>query len=414
MTFECNKDDELDLPPPPRVIPRNCGQLLGRLDELLPFLYIARYGASQKDLRAQRTDVAPSLFAVAACTGGDRPGLAPRVGLVLPVGLCRDEKLRAALLDIASLVTDPGQARVSDQRRAVQDKLNAAFASDLVIADRETLDGFFALKPGPGLFHRLQAAFDYVTEVLDDTAGVVRVTGTSRFRWRTYGELMEWYHTHHESEGSCGWYPLIPFFVTGNTGALYEFVTKRYARVGLSTPMEEPSKWFVLRPDLPDAKLGVRLEMRSHGWARLHLTFDATTATISISNVYDPFEELIAWCREIDEGDLPIQMEIDEEGKEAVLTVLRTDDPARVLLRVSRKYPDEIMLEGILTRSTLAHTLQAELCRFFTTEFDPEHWDQGRADDPHTDYIGIKDRMLNHPWLVSIGYGTGQPHPTEH
>ncbi len=137
MTFDCNEDDEFDRPPPPRAIPRNCGQLLGSLDELLPFLYIAQYGASQKDLRAQRTDAAPGLFAVAACTGGDRPGLVPRVGLVLPVGLCRDEKLRAALLDIASLITDAGQARVSYQCRAVLDRR--------VIPDR-SCEGLLAVK----------------------------------------------------------------------------------------------------------------------------------------------------------------------------------------------------------------------------------------------------------------------------
>ena len=75
--------------------------------------------------------------------------------------------------------------------------------------------------------------------------------------------------------------------------------------------------------------------MQKYGWAKLHLTLDAVTATIYLSDVFDPFNELVAWGREIDEGDLPIQIEIDEEGQEAVLTVLRTEDPERVLLRVT-------------------------------------------------------------------------------
>ena len=89
---------------PSREIVRNCGPLLGRLDELLPCLYIAQYGASSQDLRARITDAAPGLFAVGARTGGDRPGVAPRVGLLLPLSRCRDAKARASLLEIPALI----------------------------------------------------------------------------------------------------------------------------------------------------------------------------------------------------------------------------------------------------------------------------------------------------------------------
>lgn len=78
--------------PRSREIARNCGQLLGRLDQLLPCLYIAQYGASARELRERVTEAAPGLFAVGARTGGDRPGVAPRVGLILPLSLCRDEE----------------------------------------------------------------------------------------------------------------------------------------------------------------------------------------------------------------------------------------------------------------------------------------------------------------------------------
>lgn len=91
--------------------------------------------------------------------------------------------------------------------------------------------------------------------------------------------------------------------------------------------------------------------------------------------------------REIGEGDLPVEMEIDEEGQEAVLTVLRTDVPQRVLLRVTRKYENTTLLEGIVSRATLAAALKDELIRFFTTEFDPQHWDVGRDPEPEGDYI---------------------------
>ncbi|GHT93821.1 hypothetical protein FACS1894116_06660 [Betaproteobacteria bacterium] len=191
-------------------------------------------------------------------------------------------------------------------------------------------------------------------------------------------------------------------FEVGNTGALHSYSTERWARAGLSRPAEEPARWFVLRPGLPDARLGVRLEMGEYGWAKLHLTLDDATVTIHLSEVFDPFPELLAWGREIGEGDLPIEMEIDEEGQEAVLTVLRTDDPQRVLLRVTRKYENTTLVEGVVARAALAATLKGELIRFFTTEFDPQHWDlRGDPDDIEDDYVHVKDAVLNHPWLAS-------------
>ncbi len=70
-----------------REIARNVGQLLGRLDEMLPFIYIAQYGASNRELRERTADAAPGLFAIGKQTGGDRPGVAPRVGLVQQAGV---------------------------------------------------------------------------------------------------------------------------------------------------------------------------------------------------------------------------------------------------------------------------------------------------------------------------------------
>ena len=131
-----------------RDIPRNCGQLLGNLDDLLPCLYIANYGASARELRERETDHAPGLFAVGESTGGDHPGVAPRVGLILPLRLCSDDKARVVLEEIPALIGNR-LTTMSDRRNSAQAKLNEAFGGDLTIADKECLDGFFALVPVP-------------------------------------------------------------------------------------------------------------------------------------------------------------------------------------------------------------------------------------------------------------------------
>ena len=275
------------------------------------------------------------------------------------------------------------------------------FGGDLTIADKECLDGFFALKPGPGFFERLRESFDYVTAVLDNPAGRVNIQSTARFAWRSYGELMEWFHSLRGTDRFGSWSPLIPFFVSGNTGALLHYSIDRWARAGLHRPVEEPSKWFVIRPGLPDAPIGIRVQMGEYGWAYLHLTVGDAAAAIHLSEVFDPFEDLVAWGRELEEGDLPIQMEIDEEGVVTVLTALSTEDPERVLLRVIRRFSDEVFLEAIVARTVLAATLKSELRRFFATEFDPQHWDLRGDDSDDDDKFQVKERMLNHAWLAT-------------
>jgi hypothetical protein len=394
-----SKNDKPEGPQQDREISRNAGQLFGRLNEVLPFIYIAQYGASDRDLRERATDEAAGLFAIGKQTGGDRPGIAPRVGLVLPINLCRDEKLRTLLLEIPALIDDTKNTTMSDRRRAVQAKLDEAFGGELMIEDCGGIDGFFALTPGPGLIKLLHESFDYITSVLDNPAGAVHVTETRNFHWRSYGELMEWYNGLRGSGRFGEWSALTPFFVCGDIGYLQSYSTDRWARGRLITPAEDPSKWFVVRPGLPNANLSVRLEAEDSGWAELHLTLDATTVSIYLSDVFDPFPELVAWGREIDEGDLPIAMEIDEEGQIAVLTVLRTENPARVLLRVTRNYENEILLEGVVDRATLASALKSELRGFFTTEFDSQYWDMRRAADPEDVYVKTRDWVLEHPWL---------------
>lgn len=392
---------------PYREMPRNTGQLCGRLDALLPFIYFAESGATARAVR-QRVGETPGLFVVGSRTAGSRPGIQPNRGLVLPLQMCRDEAARAALGGIPSLMADP-HATLSQKRGRVQVKLDVAFRGGVSLVGREVLDGYFALQPGPALFRQLCESFDYVTDVVDNPAGLVRVTGSTRFRWPSYGELMEWFHTRDGVDLMGVWPRLTPYFVCGNTGALQSFASERWARAGLHRPATEPSKWFVIRPGLVDAEPIVRLEMGQYGWASLRISLNAETATIRLSEVFDPFDELVAWGQEIESGDLPVAFEIDEEGSEVTLIVLRTEDPLRVLLRIVRVGEGGVLAEGIVARSSLATGLKTELRRFFMSEFDPRHWDMSAYDDEddgeddglRPDFVPTKQRVLNHRWLAA-------------
>jgi hypothetical protein len=387
----------------PLEISRNTGQLLGRLDALLPCLYLAHEGSgSRNGLRGRKANTKPGIFQIWRNRSGDVPGFVPFDGLILPLRLCRDEKVRAALQEIPSLIDNLRQVKLPEKRYAIQAKLDETFDGDLRIPDKEYPDGFVALLPTSGLFQRLGEAFDYVTDVIDNPADAVRITGASRFRWRSFEELMKWYYGECGADCFGNRKSLIPYLVYGSTVELHECALARKARANLQIPIKDPTRWFVLRPGLPDAQIEFRLSMETYGWAYLHVSLDSTMAMVNLSEAFDPFDELVAWGREIDEGDLPVQIEIDEEGRVALLTVLRTDDPARVLLRISRKYSDFVLLEGVVSRTALAASLKAELYRFFTTEFNPQHWDLQEGEQPGNDFTSTKDRVLNHSWFASM------------
>jgi len=83
------------------------------------------------------------------------------------------------------------------------------------------------------------------------------------------------------------------------------------------------------------------------------------------------------------------------------MMVLRTNDPQRVLLRVMHTCENKRLLEGIVSRATLAAALKAELTRFFAAEFDPLHWDLQCDPEPDEGNVQTKDILLNHPWVAS-------------
>lgn len=389
--------DEKGGSPKPRRILRNSGQILGQMNELQPFILLGQYGAYPRQLRQQQSPH-PGLFGVGKATGGERPGVAPRLGLILPVSFCRNAKTRDALLKIPEVIRESQDDSLRDNRERVQRYLNDAFCGDLRIPDKERLDAFFALEASSAFFARLHREFEYVTEIEDDPARVARIVETQPFGWRSHGELLEWYHEVYGLD--MAWVPYTPFFVFGDTGVLASFYQERWVNNSLNVPAEDFSKWFAIRSDVANADFGIRLEMREYGWAYLHLRVGDASVIIQMSDVYDPFETFIEWSRKIEEGDVPIAMEIDEEGSEKVLSIYRTADPDRVLLIVSEKYDNRIHLDGILSRPALAGALKQEIARFFESEFAPEHWERSEQDEGEDDFIPLKQRVLAHSWFL--------------
>ena len=287
---------------------RTFGCLQGRADALLPCIYLADYGVSRRSFRDCASGVRAGLFALGALTGGDRPGVASRVGLLLPLKYCRDEAVRQALEAIPVAVKS--NEGLSERRVAVQQLLDQAFGGDLLLLDGHDSDEFFATQLWPGLIPQLAKSFSYVVDVLDDQNGAVELCAVAPFGWRSYGELVEWFNGVDPVSGAVNparWESLTPFFVSGNTGSMRLGYGYRNG-AKLIRPCEDLPRWFCLRPDVTDAPVSVRFEMGQYGWARLHISLADCRASMDLSNVFDPFDDLVAWGREVDEGDLPVMI----------------------------------------------------------------------------------------------------------
>lgn len=377
----------------------NLGQIFGGLDGMLPFLYLAQNGAHWSELNGAKSDSRAGLFAIGEATGGPQPGILVHIGLILPVSLCRNPTTRSTLASLPDLIDTLQDLPVSEQRRIAQASVDEAFGGTLTINRRDHLSPYLKLDPTPMFFERLQAEFDYVLEVLDDPDGTASVTRSAPFAWRSYGELMEWYNAR-EDQWLGPWQPFTPFLVSGGTALMRDSRSDRLACAGMNRPVEAPSRWFVIRPDLQDAPVTTRLELLDHGWGHLYVTLGDETAKITLSEVFNPFPQLVEWGSRIESGDLPIEMEIDEEGEEVVMTVLCTEDSERVLFRVTRRWAENLHLEGVVSRAALAGTFKSELRRFFASEYDPVRWeDTYRMEEP--EYIPTDAVVLNHPWIAS-------------
>ncbi|MEO5333412.1 MAG: hypothetical protein H7839_15470 [Magnetococcus sp. YQC-5] len=162
--------------------------------------------------------------------------------------------------------------------------------------------------------------------------------------------------------------------------------------------------FFVTQPNLTNAHVNFRLVMEGDRWASLDVTIGTSTIKIWLSQDHDPFCYLVDWGQRIEEGNLPICLEIDEEDTVKRLIVLDTEDPTRVLLRVADPDPDPgsdgIFLEGMVPRVVLATLLKEELRRFFTFEFNPDQWERYEKEF-NPSYVSIKDRVLRHSWLAN-------------
>jgi len=177
-------------------------------------------------------------------------------------------------------------------------------------------------------------------------------------------------------------------------------VADRYARLLLARweELAETPPGFdegAAASEVGPEKVSWRIKMRRSGWARLHVMGGGLTVRIHLSDVFDPFEDMVEWGRRIETADLPALLEIDEEGTTKVLRALPEPTADLVRLQITAR-ANQVLLETVAPRTELAAAFKEELRRFFTEDFDPKEWDYREGEEYG---IAVRAKILSHPWL---------------
>lgn len=375
---------------------RAAGEIRGKLEALKPFVFICTAGMTWEIPDA--ASIQAGRYTVCEAEGN---GLFPRQGVILPASLCDELVMREALDALRPLVMVPEpDLDVARRRAQVQAILDRAFDGKLVLEPVTSLDGFVALQRSSGLFETLTAHFRYLTLIDDNPETGAWPLEWQAFRWPGYGQFMEWlYSAPHAGGWQGSWRHCDAYLVYDQTGVLGD--SWRISDTSaLSQPAFPSMRPLRVAPDVNNTPVHVQFSMGHHGWAHLTIALGDAECRIRLSDVFPPFENILSWTRAVARGDLPMQVDIDEEGTEKSLIVLDLYSADRVLFAVKDRWNSDLFLEAVVSRTDLVTQFRNGLREFFLHEFDPEHWRTARNsyDEPIPD-TRFKTRMLADPWL---------------
>ncbi|MBF0247213.1 MAG: hypothetical protein HQL36_03950 [Alphaproteobacteria bacterium] len=373
------------------------GALRGDLDGLMPCLVLARIGGNVQ--RWAEGGDTPGLFDFGE-GGYESPGALIHKGLLLPLAFCRDPDLKFKLHACSDQIRarrTAGRRDAAGHRQELQVWLDREGLDFLRLADKAPVGAWTRFALDREVFSRLLQTFDYVTALLDGPGQPTRVLERAPFCWTSQGGLLDWCMGGEEPE-----HPLVPFHL---------YLAAEVEGMGPSLLESGDRKWLV-RPDAywepftrpaPDtdaAGVVIRLnqEEMDYGWVDLEIGLGDQTAVVTLSDVYDPFPSLLDWLLAVAEDDLPLAIDIDEEGSEACL-VAHAFEEDRLLVAVLDRWQETSRAAAVVSRNDVLDAFRAELARFLRHGLRPDRW-RGLEDDDDKGAPYV-ERLLAHPFLTT-------------
>lgn len=154
--------------------------------------------------------------------------------------------------------------------------------------------------------------------------------------------------------------------------------------------------------------LKVILEPSEDGWMPATIGAGSMHVAFDISEVFDPFPDMIAWLEKLVEGR-SARLTIDIEGIQLLLHVVETENPARVRFRVDWDRRDlgagivPSDIDIVIERASLIGAFHRALIRFSEDEMMVREWASwvgpyvdDPAGEPRLPYSLISERVDHH------------------
>jgi len=382
------------LPPVARRI--EAGASRGRLDALTPCLLLAQAGGSF--CRHRRAGDRAGLFDFLEDRREDTGGVVYS-GLLMPLALCRDRELRAALEGLVGWASSPASGWSGvDRRRALRERLEREHLDGpLKPADPTPTVGWMRFVPNAATYSELLVRFDYVTSVADEPGRSSVILDHAPFIWTSCGAFLDW---RLDGDYSVG---ISPFhlYLAASVGDLTQILrrhpdwSRSFPPVAYWTPFTRPDE------AVRSARVSARLTQgeADYGWIDLDLDLGDQSARITLSEVYDPLSDLLDWLWDVANEGAPIGVEVDEEGSEAQL-IAHPFGADRLLVTVLDRWERLERASAVVDRAAFLKAFRDEFTRFLKSELNLERWNSGEEEDH---YVA---RLLAHPF---IGEGEGDP-----
>jgi len=386
--------------PPPGTHRIESGVLRGRFDGLTPCLLLVRSGKTTSYQGRWAAGKTPQGIFDFGELNADRRYVQSYSGFILPLSLCRNARLRENLETFARLLLWPVGVPARDKitlqlppdargrRLALQTWLDEAGLGGLKMVDKEPVTRWTRFYFTPEATQTVLREFDYVTAVEDGPGQPIRIIEHEAFRWTSHGDLLDWCQLDSGEDA-----PIIPF-------RLY-MVSALFARSALLAGAEERRRLF--RPldywagattpnrDMDMDRLIVRFDQ-----FQLLLTLGERTAEIVLSEICDPFPELLEWLQCLAAGDLPIGIAIDEDGSEACI-VAHSCGEGRLIVAVLDRWENTVHATGVVETGEFLSAFRRELTDFLRNRFDVQSW---LYHENEVEQSAYRDEFLKHPFLV--------------
>jgi hypothetical protein len=132
-----------------------------------------------------------------------------------------------------------------------------------------------------------------------------------------------------------------------------------------------PSYLDEIAPEDLNGKLRVALGYPNHGWVLMALLATPYNQSVVIhcSDVFEPFTGMVWWLTRIANADLPVELEIDEEGRFKHLIAQATDAADVIEFRVTDG-ENQTLMRCRLDRTALLREFSRSLRAWLRDQYD--------------------------------------------